>query len=1796
MITPRTRLTVQESPLSLSTTTEEDEEEEHLTTDDSVLELRNALDIRDTNLNNLRKSSLQSHINAAKGERSVVRTLFPARPPVNTNIPLSSEVNPVAHPLQVCSSSPALPGAGNDMAVRLEQQASCSQVIFGTPVCAAPPSPPLCMTSETSSIDNGGEKMGNVNLVEKTPKIPHNGYLLVHSTPLGTVQCQNIKHTQSVYDVPPHKSDRLASPKATPISTAGVEAVYQDLNCLSATPSIALVSTPVVAEETPCRNTDISSRPGNFRLMGGCDDVLDVLFMSSSELESHFNLQDSRQQTAGTVSCTSTDVRPSDRNHSNFSTCEDQFPEVTPEKGERNSIDNLLHKQTNHFSYPSSNKLICGRSHIKTGAVVVEKVVGSSLLNNSKKRVVDEGYRSGMMHVLGKPAPKKQCVTMDTTINATVEGQMDEVCVQANSGEEHCASMGIGCHEGRESGKECSSEGKSVQKETKEQEDIEDSGGGQSRVAMFDQELRIVKETDVQIPYDVNRVSGSSIMKCQSGIDDCEIVIECSNREINNHVILDNCPSISEPVPVEDVEPDQEVAQQVDVIPTLGEGVSGMDKENVCMLDTITLSPIPIIQMRHVGFPGLRRSAQKKSTVTTSVRSVTSSNQVAEKSLLASTPISVGSCKAKGVLGVAASSFAPVWTANEEKKAVDTKFEETLIFGSEAYKTPYISNPDVGAKTASTMEQSASLDIIPAPKYQSSNSILSSSCLTSLSCHSSDSASNSHQKSRPTKPRTKGFRAPRMASDVSEEEERLSLSKILRGYGVSSSSLNRAGSRISSCSGKKLEVSGNAILNDQGLLSEDSKNQKVCHIESQMGFAEQTTLEPSACATTGFTTAGGKGISVSFNSLKKAQGLVSDEIHTLSGPELPVEFEPENKETSEPSACAATTGFKTAGGKGISVSFNSLKKGQGLVFDEIHKLSGPELPVEFESENRETSEPSACAATTGFKTAGGKGISVSFNSLKKAQGLVSDEIHTLSGPELPVEFEPENKETSEPSACAATGFKTAGGKGISVSFNYLKKAQGLVSDEIHKLSGPELPVEFESENRETSEPSACAATTGFKTAGGKGISVSFNSLKKAQGLVSDEIHKMIKELPVEFEPAGLETSDPSSHTSTGFKTAGVKGKKAQAMVFEKSQTALEFESHMNLGSMEMIESRISAATVTGLETDGDASELLLKPRIAETADEARTGGNVASSERQSQHCSSYIPINTVGMNMCTSVAIVASQVEPTSTSPMSGDEDSSNYFSTQVVRQLLNFSSEEESSAEYSVLNNNCQSNEKVGGIDRIDCKTDKKGTAALDLIGCFDSDLPATSLSQQRQCETECYNLSESVVGHMETSSISSLYPLEDSICPSVLPSLMATCESFNASVPTQPGVSRSSEGKKVAAGGCSPDPTHPRDCIPFTGSKSFCECFDGEESLLKPCDSVSFPTGLTTAGGRKVNISSAALQTVKSRNNSSPPHKASPQRSSEGASALAMDVSSSATYLGLETASGKKVEISKEAVKEAKATLGCITGIDSQQDREVISDLPTTAGMNQIRKDSLSAGRAVVGESNQSWNSRSFHTASGKKVEMSEKSIREAKMFLGEPSGLRFDPINNSQAVSGKMSKDSEEPIQAAETVLGESYNKDVSYFGGFMTAGGKQVESEESITAAKSALGEPHNETTTSFCGFQTAGGRQVKISEESIREVRASSSLIPDTQQRSNQFPGLQTASGKHVDISKRSLQNARTTLNDRQSTKPQAIVSKDVSDVTAVTPCSAYGEMMTQQSRRGLTSIPEGMYVLHCIFQ
>ena len=332
------------------------------------------------------------------------------------------------------------------------------------------------------------------------------------------------------------------------------------------------------------------------------------------------------------------------------------------------------------------------------------------------------------------------------------------------------------------------------------------------------------------------------------------------------------------------------------------------------------------------------------------------------------------------------------------------------------------------------------------------------------------------------------------------------------------------------------------------------------------------------------------------------------------------------------------TGFKTGSGKSLLVTSAALTRAKSIFSDD----PGP-LPH---------AEPQATGPLlTGFKTGSGKSLLVASAALTRAKSIFSDD----PGP-LP-HAEPQ---ATEP---LLTGFKTGSGKSLLVTSAALTRAKSIFSDD----PGP-LPH---------AEPQATEPLlTGFKTGSGKSLLVTSAALTRAKSIFSDD--------PGPLPHAEPQTTEP---LLTGFKTGSGKSllvtsaalTRAKSIFSIEAESVVERPNEGNSLLAEFQDKPFSPKKHTSDETD----HLVRFKEVVEPQglddDEFDLKGLDVDTFVDFTQITCHHDVENQDPATDSSTKWQASPHGPDYSTPLKSLEDN-DYFTTQVVRQILDFSFEEDNS------------------------------------------------------------------------------------------------------------------------------------------------------------------------------------------------------------------------------------------------------------------------------------------------------------------------------------------------------------------------------------------------------------------------------------------------------------------------------------------------------------------------------------
>uniref|UniRef100_A0A668TLR3 Tower domain-containing protein n=1 Tax=Oreochromis aureus TaxID=47969 RepID=A0A668TLR3_OREAU len=339
----------------------------------------------------------------------------------------------------------------------------------------------------------------------------------------------------------------------------------------------------------------------------------------------------------------------------------------------------------------------------------------------------------------------------------------------------------------------------------------------------------------------------------------------------------------------------------------------------------------------------------------------------------------------------------------------------------------------------------------------------------------------------------------------------------------------------------------------------------------------------------GFLAASGKKIAFSSKALQKAKALFSDISFSADSPAGPHPKNSDKKNDNCEHPDKMQSGL-TAGEENVHVSekhilkdfedsvlTNAMQETVDCDIDvnnggNIVHISGSDSDLGIRPDQRVTSNISVESAnkqvkqkdslplkSSGFGPVSGKGVSISSEALKRATSLLGqcDEVNNK------INVNQSHLKTSVYSPLPTSGgFHAASGKALTLSSEALQKAKTLFSDIISSAESPVVPHTLsikncaksgngcaEDKNKQLGKKEASfpLQSGGFQTASGKGLAISSEALKKAKSLL------------VEFDELGDRSGKPSCSKTPvpengGFLAASGKPVALSSEALQKAKT------------------------------------------------------------------------------------------------------------------------------------------------------------------------------------------------------------------------------------------------------------------------------------------------------------------------------------------------------------------------------------------------------------------------------------------------------------------------------------------------------------------------------------------------------------------------------------------------------------------------------------------------------------------
>ena len=270
------------------------------------------------------------------------------------------------------------------------------------------------------------------------------------------------------------------------------------------------------------------------------------------------------------------------------------------------------------------------------------------------------------------------------------------------------------------------------------------------------------------------------------------------------------------------------------------------------------------------------------------------------------------------------------------------------------------------------------------------------------------------------------------------------------------------------------------------------------------------------------------------------------------------------------------------------------------------------------------------------------------------------------------------------------------------------------------------------------------------------------------------------------------------------------------------------------------------------------------------------------------------------------------------------------------------------------------------------------------------------------------------------------------------------------------------------------------------------------------------------------------------------------------------------SSGFCGFQTASGQRVNLSKEALQKGAAIMHQIDKSLEQSESKTVSSNASLSGFSgfqtaagkkvNLSKELLEKGAALMQQIERSLEGNSEDTKSSTACKPGFSGFQTA-------SEQRVESFEGRAVIKQKMDKCLERSSKTSET-----NTTNPSVFPGFQTAAGKSVKiSKESLEKGATIMKQidrsleeatrlPCSGIAARFSGFQTAKGDSVKLSKESLEKGVAVMQQIDRSLEKGKGnclpssgigtgFSGFQTAKGESVKLSKESLERGAAIMQE-----------------------------------------------------
>nr|XP_033322481.1 breast cancer type 2 susceptibility protein-like isoform X2 [Megalopta genalis] len=314
------------------------------------------------------------------------------------------------------------------------------------------------------------------------------------------------------------------------------------------------------------------------------------------------------------------------------------------------------------------------------------------------------------------------------------------------------------------------------------------------------------------------------------------------------------------------------------------------------------------------------------------------------------------------------------------------------------------------------------------------------------------------------------------------------------------------GQGFQTASGKNMIVTQEALLKAKALFSDetfencDNNHSIMKSLDKHLDSTAFKMPTKQACQTVCY-----KNTNITEDALSKAKVLFSDE--TMQNYDTDPLLMKSLQKQPAPIALKGPRMqmFRTASGKNMNITEESLLKAKALFSDETFEScdSGPSLIKSVQE--HENSTIFEMPKRQRFQSASGKNIHIKDKTLSEAKALPSDEVMQNRGSNsLLMKSLDKHHISTAFKVSKMQGFQTASGKNMNITEDALLKAKALFSDETFENCNNDSLLMESLQKKKDSTVYPMPKLQGFQTASGKDMNITEEALLKAKALFSDE--------------------------------------------------------------------------------------------------------------------------------------------------------------------------------------------------------------------------------------------------------------------------------------------------------------------------------------------------------------------------------------------------------------------------------------------------------------------------------------------------------------------------------------------------------------------------------------------------------------------------------------------------------------------------------------------------------------------